>query len=115
MTMSPVSRVAALALAALFVGGVAGASDLDAFLFHGPSAKVTTGAHVENTGNGTCHAERCVLALRLASGRVAPRLALPIRFESIPEHAAVQRPDSAPRRSPAGTQQQPRAPPASIA
>ena len=114
--MSPFTRLAALALAALFLGGVGGASDLDAVLFHGIGAKVTTGvAHVEATATGACHAERCVLALRLASDRVAPRLDVPIRFEGIPEHAAVSAPASASRRAPASPQQQPRAPPASIA
>ncbi len=116
MRMTLVSRVAALAIAALFVGGVAGASDLDAVLFHGAGAKVMAGvSHVETAANAACHAERCVLGLRLASARVTPRLDLQIRFESIPEHAAQRRPDSAPRRAPAGSQQQPRAPPVSIA
>ncbi len=114
--MTLVSRVAALALAALFLGGVGGASDLDAVLFHGTGAKVTTGvSHVETAANAACHAERCVLGLRLASGRVAPRLDLQIRFEGIPEHAAQPWPDSAPHRASAGSQQQSRAPPVSIA
>lgn len=106
----------ALTLAALFLGGVAGASDLDAFLFHQGGAAVAAGVvHVETAGNPGCHAERCVLALRLANGRAAHALAVPVRFEGIPQHDAWAKPASAPRRTSAAPQQQPRAPPASIA
>ncbi len=116
MSARPLSRAAAALLAALFLGGVGGASDLDAVLFHRGGAAVSAGvAHVENAAGTTCHSERCVLALRLASARVAPRLDLPIRFESIPLHDAGARPDSAPRRAPEHHPQQPRAPPAPVA
>jgi len=110
------SRTVAALLAALFFGGAGGASDMDAFLFHRNGAAVSAGvAHVETAGNPGCHAERCVLALRLANGRAAHALAVPIRFEGIPQHDAGTRPVSAPRRTAANPQQQPRAPPASIA
>jgi hypothetical protein len=116
MRNSPRSRLVAALLAALFFGGAGGASDLDAFLFHRAGAAVAAGAvHVETAGNPGCHAERCVLALRLANGRVAHALAVPLRFEGIPQHDAGTRPASAPRRTSANPQQQPRAPPASIA
>ena len=112
MSTRPLSRVAAALLAALFLGGAGGASDLDAFLFHRGGAAVTAGvAHVENAAGTTCHSERCVLALRLAGARATPRPALPIRFEAIPQYDAGTRPDSAPRRSPGHNLQQPRAPP----
>jgi len=105
-----------MALAALFLGGAGGASDLDAVLFHHAGSVLAAGAaHVETAGNPACHAERCMLALRLANGRVAQPLAMPVRFEGIPQHDAGVRPLSAPRRTPAGPQQQPRAPPASLA
>ena len=109
------SRSVAVLLAALFLGGVGGASDLDAVLFHQAGSVVAGAAHVETAASAACHAERCVLALRLANGRVAHTLAVPVRFEGIPQHDAGARPASAPRRTSANPQQQPRAPPASIA
>jgi hypothetical protein len=116
MSTTALTRATALALAALFLGGVGGASDLDAFLFHRAGAVVATeAAHLETAGNPGCHAERCVLALRLANGRVAPTLTVPVRFESIPQHDAGVRPVSAPHRTSVNPQQQPRAPPAPIA
>ena len=116
MKTRALSRVAALALAALFLGGVGGASDLDAFLFHRGGAAVTAGiAHVENASGSACHSERCVLALRLANATATPRLDLQIRFEAIPQHDAGARPESAPRRAPEHRQQQPRAPPVAVA
>ena len=115
MAKVPLSRALVALLAALFLGGAGGASDLDAVLFHRAGAVVAAGAaHVETAGNPGCHAERCVLALRLANGRVAQALGVPVRFEAIPLHDAGAQPISAPRRPPANPQQQPRAPPASI-
>lgn len=110
------SRATALLLAALFIGGVGGASDLDAFLFHRASAPVATGtAHVETAANPNCHAERCVLALRLANGRVAPELRVPVRFEGIPLLATAGRPATAPHRFFPGRHRQSRAPPVFLA
>ena len=110
------SRSVAALLAALFFGGAGGASDLDAVLFHRGGAPIAAGAsHVEAAAAANCHAERCVLALRLANGRVAHGLAVPVRFEGIPQHDAGAKPASAQRRASANPQQQPRAPPASIA
>jgi len=110
------SRLTAALLAAIFIGSVGGASDLDAILFHRGGATVAAGvSHVEQAANGACHAERCVLALRLASGRAQPRLDLHIRFEGIPQHDAGARPVSAPPAAVIDHQAQPRAPPASVA
>ena len=108
------SRLTALLLAALFLGGVGGASDLDAFLFHQVGAVVATGVvHVEAAGYAGCHADRCLLALRLASGRNAHTLAVPVRFAGIPLVAVAARPDGAPPRFLPGLHLQSRAPPAS--
>jgi len=106
----------ALFLAALFLGGVGGASDLDAFLFHpvGAAAQVAANVpHVETAGNPNCHTEHCVLALRLANGRIAHTLAVPVRFAGIPLVAVASRPDAAPPRFLPGLHLQSRAPPAS--
>jgi len=105
------SRAVALLLALLFIGGVGATSDLDALVFHRANAGTVTGApHVE-AGSG-CHAERCLLIFRLASGRVAPTLDLVIRFEGMPQHDAGSHPASLLHRSDAGLHPQSRAPPA---
>jgi hypothetical protein len=110
------SRATALLLAVLFFGGAGGASDLDAFLFHRVGAAIATNApHVETAGNPNCHTERCVLALRLANGRVAQTLAVPVRFAGIPLIAVASRPDAAPHRFFPGRHRQSRAPPAFLA
>jgi hypothetical protein len=58
-------------LAVLFLGGVGGASDLDALLFHRADGAITPrAAHVE-TASG-CHAERCLLVLHLSRSRSWP-------------------------------------------
>ena len=108
------SRATALGLAALFLGGAGGASDLDALLFHGRgSAVVANVPHVEATGNPNCHAERCALALRLANGRTAPALSVLERVEGIARHAAAVPPASVPHCFDPGLHLQSRAPPAS--
>jgi hypothetical protein len=110
------SRATALALAALFLGGVGGASDLDAFLFHPVGSSVAAGApHIETAGNPNCHTERCVLALRLANGRVAPDLRVPLRLDGIPLIATTARPSQEPHRFFPGRHRQSRAPPAFLA
>ena len=106
------SRATALVLAALFLGGVGGVSDLDAYLFHRAGGAVAAGVpHVETSGNPNCHTERCVLALRLANGRVAPDLRVPVRFEGMPLVAAATRPATEPHRFLPGRHRQSRAPP----
>ncbi len=110
------TRAVAALLAALFFGGAGGASDLDAFLFHRAGASVAGGvSHIETAANAACHAERCLLALRIASGRVANVLRVPVRFEGIPQYEAGTPPAAPPRSLAATFQPQPRAPPASIA
>ena len=110
------SRATALLLAALFLGGVGGASDLDAFLFHAAGTSVAAGVpHIETAGNPNCHTERCVLALRLANGRVAPDLRVPLRFEGIPLIATTARPAAEPFRFFPGRHRQSRAPPVFLA
>ncbi len=107
-------RAFALLLAALFVGGVGATSDLDALLFHGAAAGPASRAPHVDSGTG-CHAESCLLAFRLASGRVAPPLGLVVRFEGMPLHDAGARPAVAPRRPDGGLHPQSRAPPAPLA
>ncbi len=109
------NRALALLLAVLFFGGVGGTSDLDALLFHragGQSRAVAPGrsAHVEAGGSG--HTARCLLGLRLASGRVTPPLHLLLRLDGVPTHDAGVQPADSPYRSDAPYLQQSRAPPA---
>ncbi len=116
MRSSLLTRAAALVVAAVFLGGVAGVSDLDALLFHRTGAPVAAGvAHLETANSGGCHADRCVLALRLTSGRQAPMPSLPVRFEAMPQHDAVSPPPAAPCRSDGVFTQLSRAPPAPLA
>jgi hypothetical protein len=110
MTPRMRSRVVALFLAALFTGGVGGTSDLDALLFHRAAGAVGRAPHVEAASG--CHAERCLLVFRLASGRVAPSLDLVVRFEGMPQHDAGARPAASPPRPDGAFPQQSRAPPA---
>jgi len=110
------SRSTALLVAALFLGGVGGASDVDAFLFHKVGAVVATGVvHVEAAGYAGCHADRCLLALRLANGRVEHALAVPVRFEAMPLVAATARATAEPYRFFPGRYRRSRAPPAFLA
>ncbi len=116
MRSSLLTRAVALALAAVFLGGVGGVSDLDALLFHRTGAPVSAGvAHLETATGAGCHADRCVLSLRLTSGRQAPMPSLPIRFEAMPQHDAGSQPAAAPCRSDGVFTQQSRAPPAPLA
>ncbi len=120
--MGPVSmrpslknRALAVLLAALFIGGVAGTSDLDALLFHRAGSQSSAAApgraaHLE--AGGSCHTERCLLGFRLASGRVAPPLHLLLRLDGMPTHDAGVQPADSPYRSDAAYLQQSRAPPA---
>jgi hypothetical protein len=109
-------RATAILLATLFIGGVGGASDLDAFLFHRVGASAATNVpHVETTANTSCHAERCLLALRIVNGRVAPLLRVPIRFGGIPLLAVAEQPAAAPHGFFPGRHRQSRAPPALLA
>jgi hypothetical protein len=71
-------------------------------------------AHVETAGNPNCHAEHCVLALRLANGRTPRALSLPVRFESIPLLVATARPALAPHRFDPALHLPSRAPPVSL-
>ena len=109
------SRAAALLLAALFLGGVGGASDLDALLFHGAGAPGAASAHYERAGTTSHHADNCLLTLRVASGRGTASPASPVRFEGIPQRNAAPRPVAAPSRFHPGLHQDSRAPPASLA
>jgi hypothetical protein len=110
------SRATALLLAALLLGGVGGASDLDAFLFHSPGAAAAAAvSHIETAGAPNCHTERCVLALRLANGRVAHALAVSVRIEGMPLIPALARPAAEPLRFFPGRHRQSRAPPGFLA
>jgi hypothetical protein len=108
------SRVTATLLAALFLGGAGGASDLDAFLFHHVGAGALFAPHVEAAGNPGCHAEHCVLALRLASGCTEHPLPVAIRYEALPLVAAAAVPAAAPVCFFPGFHRHSRAPPASL-
>jgi len=109
------ARILALLVAALFLGGVGGASDLDALLFHGAGAPGAAAAHFESGGTTNHHADNCLLTFRVASGRGASPLSFPVRFEGIPQHAAASRPVAAPRTYHPGLHQDSRAPPAPLA
>jgi hypothetical protein len=115
MSTNPLSRALAILVAALFLGGVGGASDLDALLFHGAGAPGAAATHYEPAGTANHHADNCLLTLRLASGRGAPPLGFPVRFEGIPQHDAAPRQVAAPQRFLPGLHQDSRAPPASLA
>jgi len=114
MRRTPSTRLLAVLVAVLFIGGIGGASDLDALLFHGAGAPGAAAAHVESGGT-THHADNCLLTLRVASGRGSPALGSPVRFEGIPQHEAVLRRVSAPRSYHPGLHQDSRAPPAPLA
>jgi hypothetical protein len=109
------SRILAVLLAALFIGGVGGASDLDALLFHGAGDPGAAAAHFESGGIANHHADNCLLTLRVASGRGSLPLGSPVRFEGIPQRTAAPRPVAVPRSFHPGFHQDSRAPPASVA
>jgi hypothetical protein len=107
------SRATAILLAALFIVGGGGASDLDALLFHGAGVRLAVaGPHFEPGGTTDHHADSCLLTFRVANGRGAAPLTFPVRFEGIPQNDAGSRPGTPPRRFDAGLLQQSRAPPA---
>ena len=108
-------RATALLTAALFLGGIGGASDLDALLFHGAGAAGAPGTHYEPAGSAHHHADNCLLTLRAASGRGAAALDHSLRFDGIPQHEAAPRPVAAPQRFLPGLHQDSRAPPAVLA
>jgi hypothetical protein len=109
------SRATALLVAALFLAGVGGASDLDAVLFHGAGAQGTAAAHCEPGGTTSHHADSCLLTLRVAGGRGAAPTDSPVRFASIPQHPAAPSPAAAPPTFLPGLHQDSRAPPAALA
>jgi hypothetical protein len=109
-------RSVAVFLAALFLGGVGGAADVDALLFHAGRAVVPlTGPHYEPAGAPNHHADHCLLTLRVAGGRSAPsagrmgRAVVPLRTFAGPTLAA------APLGFLPGLHQESRAPPAALA
>jgi hypothetical protein len=105
----------AVLLAAMFFAGEAGTSGLDAVLYHGPGAAASAAVpHVER-GTTNHHADRCLLAFRLANGRQSRALGLALRFEAIPSRGVTSRPPAAPHRSYTGLHEQSRAPPAPLA
>jgi len=108
------TRATALVLAALFLGGVGGASDLDAVLFHGAGTPGAATTHYEPAGSTSHHADNCLLTLRVASGRGAASLDYFVRFEGIPQRAVPPRPVAAPQSFLPGLHQYSRAPPASF-
>jgi hypothetical protein len=109
------SRATALLLAALFLGGVGGASDLDAVLFHGAGAPGAAAAHYEPGGTTSHHADNCLLTFRVASGRGAAPPRAAVRFASLPQHTAAPRPLAAPHGFLPGLHEDSRAPPAPLA
>ena len=109
------SRLTALVVAALFLGGVGGASDLDALLFHGAGAPRAAAAHYEPGGTTNHHADNCLLTFRVAGGRGAAPLGFPVRFEAIPLRSVAPRPTAAPRSFLPGLHQDSRAPPVALA
>ena len=108
------ARLLAILVAVLFIGGMGGASDLDALLFHSGTAPAT-GTHYEPAGATTHHADNCLLTLRVASGRGSFPLASPVRFEGLPQHATGPLPVVVPPTCHPGFHQDSRAPPAALA
>ena len=107
------TRIVSALVALLFFTGETGASGLDALLYHRTGAPGTAArTHYEPGGGTHHHADQCLLALRLASGRGSSSLGVAIRFESIPSRAVGVRPPAALHRSFAGLHEQSRAPPA---
>ena len=106
------TRVVAVLVAVLFLGGAAGTSGLDALLFHRGAPAPATGTHVEAGATAGHHADQCLLALHLAGGRMAPRLSFPIRPVGLPLVSAASAPAALPLRLYTGLLQQSRAPPA---
>jgi hypothetical protein len=115
MRGTPSTRILAALVALLFFGGEAGMSGLDALLFHGPGATASVAVpHVEPGSTTNHHADQCLLAFRLANGRVSPPLGIAIRFEGIPSRALAARPSAEPHRFYTGLHEQSRAPPARL-
>ncbi|HTT66554.1 MAG TPA: hypothetical protein VMF70_00870 [Gemmatimonadales bacterium] len=108
-------RATALLVTALFLGGIGGAADLDALLFHGAGAPGAAATHYESTGSTHPHADNCLLTLRVASGRGSLPLASPVRFEGLPQHATGPLPVVVPPTFHPGFHQDSRAPPAALA
>jgi len=109
-------RATAVLLAALFLGGVGGAADVDALLFHaGRPVALLPGPHYEPAGGANHHADHCLLTLRVAGGRGAPSLAHFVRIGALPHAAAAPAPAAAPVRFFPGLHQESRAPPSALA
>ena len=109
-------RSVAVFLAALFLGGVGGAADVDALLFHaGRPVAPLLGPHYEPAGAPNHHADHCLLTLRVANGRGSPALGHLLRFEESLSYAAAARPAAAPHCFFPGLHQDSRAPPAALA
>lgn len=99
----------------VLLGGAGGAADVDALLFHGAAGRAAAATpHFEAAGRTGHHADQCLLALRLASGRLAASFAFPVRFEGLPLRGAAAAPASAPIRFYPGLHQQSRAPPSAL-
>lgn len=106
------TRILAALLAAPFLAGVAGTSGLDALLFHRGGAPAGSFApHVEAATGTAHHADQCLLAFRLASGRAAGPPASPVRPEGLRLRAAAALPPAAPPHFTPGLHQQSRAQP----
>ena len=106
------TRILAILVAAMFFAGEAGMSGLDAVLYHRAGAPASAAArHVERGRGANHHADQCLLAFRLANGRLTPTLGLAIRFEGIPSHGVTARPPAEPPGSYTGLHEQSRAPP----
>jgi hypothetical protein len=107
------SRVAGALLALLLLASTGGASDLDALLFHtGGAPAVPTERHYERPGAGH-HADHCLLALRISSGRRPRPRAVAIRLQAPVQQLESPRPPAAPHRFYPGLHQDLRAPPTS--
>ncbi|HXY38256.1 MAG TPA: hypothetical protein VEQ10_01215 [Vicinamibacteria bacterium] len=108
------TRLLTALLAVLFLAGVAGTSGLDALLFHRSGAPAAAQApHVEPASAAGHHADQCLLAFRLAGGRLTTALAFPVRVEGLPLRRAAAIPAAAPLPFYPGLHQQSRAPPSS--
>jgi hypothetical protein len=116
MRHSRVVRLVAALAAAVFFAGESGVQVLDALLYHRGGAPTAVAVpHVESGSTTNNHADHCMLAFRLANGRVSPAIGVAIRIDANAVGRAAPRPAAAPHRVYPGRHQQSRAPPAPLA
>jgi hypothetical protein len=104
------SRLRALLLALLFLGGGTGLPVADGLVYHA-SGRAPLGIHIEAAG-ALCHGESCALLSVLPVPRAAVLQEATLRTEPITPNPAKRPTAVAAPRTPSRTALQPRAPPA---